>query len=134
MRIDSNEGAGLRAPVQDSRARSENHRSAASARSNTEPSVKSRSITRPVQRLTMPLWAGLFYGLVPAARRGIEGNLDQVLGDEGAWWRKLRGYRLFWNYAQVLESCQHRCPFHRATVVGVKNQTFWVDVEAETRL
>jgi KDO2-lipid IV(A) lauroyltransferase len=54
------------------------------------------------KRLTMPLWAGLFWGLVGGARRTAEQNLDQVLGPASPLLRKLRGYRLFLNYAHML--------------------------------
>lgn len=61
-----------------------------------------RHIPSPIQRLTMPMWAGLFYGLVGDARRGAERNLTRVLGPIPTWRLKLRSYRLFINYAQTL--------------------------------
>lgn len=55
-----------------------------------------------VQRATMPLWAGIFYGLVPTARRAVEGNLRVVLGEKGALGTHVDSYKLFINYAQSL--------------------------------
>jgi KDO2-lipid IV(A) lauroyltransferase len=49
----------------------------------------------------MPLWAGIFYALVPSARRAAEGNLAQVTGDRGARLHR-RSFRLFINYAQAI--------------------------------
>lgn len=61
-----------------------------------------RHIPPPLQRLSMPLWAGLFCAALPAARRAARGNLDQVLGPAPPWRRHWRGFRLFLNYAQML--------------------------------
>ncbi|MCS6915001.1 MAG: lysophospholipid acyltransferase family protein [Myxococcales bacterium] len=61
-----------------------------------------RYLPEPVQRLSMPLWGGLFYGLLPEARRTAERNLDQVLGPAPTLVRRLRCLHLFINYAQSL--------------------------------
>jgi KDO2-lipid IV(A) lauroyltransferase len=61
-----------------------------------------RLIPRPVQRLTMPLWASIFYGLLPAARRAAEANLDQVMGPAGPLLRRARSFQLFLNYAGMI--------------------------------
>ncbi len=61
-----------------------------------------RHIPGPVQRLTMPLWAALFYGLVGDARRGAERNLSRALPGLPEWKLRLSSYRLFLNYAQTL--------------------------------
>ena len=39
-----------------------------------------RNFSHPMQRATMPFWAGIFYVLVPRARRAIEKNLARALG------------------------------------------------------
>lgn len=57
---------------------------------------------RLVQRLSMPLWAGIFYLLVGSARRGVERNLDRVLGPASVLRRRWRSFELFWNYAQMI--------------------------------
>jgi KDO2-lipid IV(A) lauroyltransferase len=56
----------------------------------------------PVQRATMPLWAGIFYGLVPEARRAVERNLRRVLGARSRRRLHADSFRLFVNYAQSL--------------------------------
>ena len=61
-----------------------------------------KRIPQPVQRATMPLWAGIFYALVPTARRAVEANLRRVLGQKSAFGAHLDSYRLFVNYAQSL--------------------------------
>lgn len=53
-----------------------------------------------LQRASMPLWAAIFYGLVPSARRGVEANLRRVLGDKPPLEAHADSYRLFINYAQ----------------------------------
>lgn len=55
-----------------------------------------------LQRASMPMWAGIFYTLVPKARRTVEANLDRVLGHGSAWQRHVRSFRLFVNYAQAI--------------------------------
>lgn len=48
------------------------------------------------------MWAGIFYSLLPGARRAIESNLDHVCGEASGWGRHERSFRLFCNYAQML--------------------------------
>jgi KDO2-lipid IV(A) lauroyltransferase len=68
-----------------------------------------KNIPHPVQRATMPFWAGIFYTLVPRARHAIEQNLAQVLGPASPLEVKARGFRLFTNYAQAIANmyCLH---------------------------
>lgn len=61
-----------------------------------------RHIPLPVQRLTMPMWAGIFYLAVPKARRAVEANLRRVLPDAAATTIHLASYRLFINYSQSI--------------------------------
>ena len=61
-----------------------------------------RYIPQPLQIASMPLWAGIFYGLVPSARRLVEANLDRVMGYAPPAVRHLRSFRLFVNYAQSI--------------------------------
>jgi KDO2-lipid IV(A) lauroyltransferase len=61
-----------------------------------------RAIPPELQRASMPVWAGLFYALLPSARRIVEGNLARVLGDASAAEVRRRGFRVFVNYAQSL--------------------------------
>jgi Kdo2-lipid IVA lauroyltransferase/acyltransferase len=61
-----------------------------------------KHIPQPLQRATMPLWAGIFYALVPKARRTVEANLTRVLGEASPAVTHLRSYRLFINYAQSI--------------------------------
>jgi KDO2-lipid IV(A) lauroyltransferase len=61
-----------------------------------------RSIPQSVQRASMPMWAGIFYALVPKARRAVERNLRQVCGAAAAPVEKARSFRLFVNYAQAI--------------------------------
>jgi KDO2-lipid IV(A) lauroyltransferase len=61
-----------------------------------------RNIPQPLQRATMPLWAGIFYALVPSARRIAEQNLGRVAGPLRPAAAKLRSFRLFINYAQAV--------------------------------
>ena len=39
-----------------------------------------RNIPQGLQRASMPLWAGIFYTLVPSARRIAERNLERIAG------------------------------------------------------
>lgn len=55
-----------------------------------------------LKRLTMPFWAAIFYAALPQARRAVTANLDQLLGPASAWARRMRCYRLFLNYSQML--------------------------------
>lgn len=66
-------------------------------------------LSQPVQRATMPFWAGIFYVLVPRARRTIEQNLSRVLGPTDLLHEKGRSFRLFVNYAQSITNmyCLH---------------------------
>ena len=61
-----------------------------------------RNISHPLQRATMPFWAGIFYVLVPRARRVIEANLERVIGPTNPLETKARSFRLFVNYAQSI--------------------------------
>lgn len=61
-----------------------------------------RHIPQSVQRATMPMWAGIFYALVPSARRTVEANLTRVLGDASPLVSHVRSFRLFVNYAQSI--------------------------------
>jgi KDO2-lipid IV(A) lauroyltransferase len=61
-----------------------------------------RHIPQPLQRATMPMWAGIFYLLVPKARRVIEANLQQALGEAPPTLAHWRSYQLFINYAQSI--------------------------------
>ena len=55
-----------------------------------------------LQRLTMPMWGGIFYFLIRKARRAVQGNLEAVLGPAGFWATHKRCLALFRNYAQML--------------------------------
>ncbi len=59
-------------------------------------------IPQPLQRATMPMWAGIFYALIPSARRMIEANLKRVHGDAPPALVHWRSYQLFMNYAQAI--------------------------------
>lgn len=61
-----------------------------------------RGIPQPLQLLSMPLWAGIFYSLVPSARRAVERNLGRVLGEASSLATRWTSFRLFVNYAQSL--------------------------------
>jgi KDO2-lipid IV(A) lauroyltransferase len=61
-----------------------------------------RNLSHPVQRASMPLWAGIFYALVPRARRAAEQNLRRILGPMSQAELKRRSFRLFVNYAQSI--------------------------------
>ena len=61
-----------------------------------------RTIPPTLQLATMPMWAGIFYALVPEARRTVEQNLRQALGPANPITEHARSYRLFVNYAQSL--------------------------------
>jgi len=68
-----------------------------------------RTLSPAMQRATMPMWAGIFYVLVPRARRIVERNLEQVCGPLPAAAAKARSFRLFVNYAQSITNmyCLH---------------------------
>ena len=68
-----------------------------------------KNFSHPVQRATMPFWAGIFYVLVPKARRAIEHNLERVLGPASTVETRARSFRLFVNYAQSITNmyCLH---------------------------
>ena len=53
-----------------------------------------KNISHSMQRTTMPFWAGIFYVLVPRARRVIEANLERVLGPASTAEEKARSFRL----------------------------------------
>jgi KDO2-lipid IV(A) lauroyltransferase len=61
-----------------------------------------RTMSPSVQRATMPMWAGIFYALVPRARRMAEQNLAHVAGALPSLEAHARSFRLFVNYAQTL--------------------------------
>jgi KDO2-lipid IV(A) lauroyltransferase len=61
-----------------------------------------RHIPQSLQRASMPLWAGIFYALVPSARRIAEQNLERLAGPLPDPQAKLRSFRLFVNYAQAI--------------------------------
>jgi len=61
-----------------------------------------RKIPQPVQRASMPMWAGIFYTLLPRARKIIEQNLERVCGPTAAHTAHARSFRLFVNYAQAI--------------------------------
>jgi KDO2-lipid IV(A) lauroyltransferase len=61
-----------------------------------------KRLPQSVQRASMPMWAGIFYALVPEARRTVEKNLAQVTGPTAAPLLHARSFRLFVNYAQAL--------------------------------
>jgi Kdo2-lipid IVA lauroyltransferase/acyltransferase len=68
-----------------------------------------RSFSQPMQRATMPFWAGIFYVLVPKARHAVESNLERVLGRVPTVETRARSFRLFVNYAQSITNmyCLH---------------------------
>jgi KDO2-lipid IV(A) lauroyltransferase len=55
-----------------------------------------------VQRATMPLWGGIFYALLPQARRAVELNQRRVCGPMPEPFVKARSFRTFVNYAQAI--------------------------------
>ena len=61
-----------------------------------------RHIPQALQHASMPMWAGIFYTLVPRARRIVEQNLERVAGPADAVETKRRSFRLFVNYAQAI--------------------------------
>jgi len=61
-----------------------------------------RNIPQSLQRASMPMWAGIFYALVPKARRIAEQNLERIAGPLPRPLAKLRSFRLFVNYAQAI--------------------------------
>jgi KDO2-lipid IV(A) lauroyltransferase len=61
-----------------------------------------RHIPVEAQRRSMPLWAGIFHALVPAARRAVEANLTQVLEGPTPEELRRRVRSLFVYYAQSL--------------------------------
>jgi KDO2-lipid IV(A) lauroyltransferase len=61
-----------------------------------------KRMPQSIQRATMPMWAGIFYGLVPEARRIIERNQERVLGPAPAPIVHARSFRTFVNYAQAI--------------------------------
>jgi KDO2-lipid IV(A) lauroyltransferase len=61
-----------------------------------------RNIPQSLQRASMPMWAGIFYTLVPKARRIAEQNLERIAGTLPPAQVKARSFRLFVNYAQAI--------------------------------
>lgn len=81
-----------------------------------------KHIPPAVQHATMPLWGGLFYALIPAARNGVLKNLDRILGPASNVERHRRGLELFKNYAQMLTDMYSlhfgRVPDFEVTSIG----------------
>src|SRR4030095_9640066 len=61
-----------------------------------------KHIPQALQRASMPMWAGIFYALVPRARRIVEANLRVALGEAPPVLEHWRSYQLFINYAQSI--------------------------------
>ncbi len=94
-----------------------------------------RVLPPEVKRLSMPLWAGIFYSLLPQARRAVESNLGQVfregrpdsvpLGLADRLRLRRRCFDLFVNYAQMLSdsySLLLGIPIgYKPTTVGLEN-------------
>ncbi|MBL9006310.1 MAG: lysophospholipid acyltransferase family protein [Myxococcales bacterium] len=94
-----------------------------------------RHLPPEVKRLSMPLWAGIFYALLPQARRAVEKNLSRVLSDgqPDALSSRLQAhlrfrkkcFELFVNYAQMLAdsySLLLGIPIgYKPTTVGLEN-------------
>jgi len=55
-----------------------------------------------LQRLTMPMWGGIFYVLIKKARQAVQRNLAVVIGAASGWEVHRRGLELFRNYSQTL--------------------------------
>jgi len=55
-----------------------------------------------LQQASLPLWAGIFYGALPAARRAVESNLRRAVGPLSPLAERRRSFRLFVNYARSL--------------------------------
>jgi len=55
-----------------------------------------------LQQASLPLWAALFYGALPEARRAVEANLLRAAGPLGPVAERRRSFRLFLNYARSL--------------------------------
>jgi lauroyl/myristoyl acyltransferase len=68
-----------------------------------------KNFSHRMQHATMPFWAGIFYVLVPRARRAVEANLERVAGPTTPIEAKARAFRLFVNYAQSITNmyCLH---------------------------
>jgi KDO2-lipid IV(A) lauroyltransferase len=79
-----------------------------------------KNFSHPMQRATMPFWAGIFYVLVPRARRAIEANLERAAGPLPPVEAKARSFRLFVNYAQSITNMY--C-LHHGQPVPVEAQT-----------
>lgn len=94
-----------------------------------------RLLPSQVKRMSMPFWAGIFYSLLPKARRAVEANLSHVLGFGQAAAGTLRikdrvllrkrSFELFVNYAQMLSdsySLLLGLPIgYKPTTVGLEN-------------
>src|SRR5205814_4438378 len=52
-----------------------------------------KHIPPSLQIASMPLWASIFYALVPSARRTVEENLERVMGPAPAPLAHLRSFR-----------------------------------------
>jgi KDO2-lipid IV(A) lauroyltransferase len=61
-----------------------------------------RRVPLPLQRASMPLWAGIFHAALPEARHAIENNLRRAVGPASPLEEWRRSFRLFVNYAQSL--------------------------------
>ncbi len=63
-----------------------------------------RVLPQSVQRISMPMWASIFYTLVPSARRVVEKNLEQVRPADSSLEARQRSFQLFVNYAQAISN------------------------------
>lgn len=59
-------------------------------------------VPRWLKAVLVPLWAGFFFLVLPATRRGIAGNLEPVLGPCGFWVRQARIWRTLRTFAWCL--------------------------------
>jgi KDO2-lipid IV(A) lauroyltransferase len=55
-----------------------------------------------LQQASLPLWAAIFYGALPEARRAVESNLRRAAGPLSPLGERRRSFRLFVNYARSL--------------------------------
>jgi KDO2-lipid IV(A) lauroyltransferase len=55
-----------------------------------------------LQQASLPLWASIFYGALPEARRAVEANLRRAVGPLSALGERRRSFRVFVNYARSL--------------------------------
>src|SRR5579859_5654928 len=55
-----------------------------------------------LQQASLPLWASIFYGALPDARRAVERNLRRAVGPLSSFAERRRSFRVFVNYARSL--------------------------------